>query len=848
MLRNSFYSNINNSHNSILTKKQKCQIDYEYDNKNLIKTKKDEFPLGIKQNYNKHIFPSNSVSSRKIILNNVLDTIINKNVSINKKNKFNRVLKTQNTTNNISPFTSKNSTQKKIQLINNDDINQYKSKSYNKKSNKTQKEMHSHLPSSGDFYTNNLIILNNINKQNYNSLKINDMPCTKNKSNNKRKFPSGYQILHRVDSENYSGKKLKTEKNNNIILKDAKIDMYININNNYIYQNVNIKQSKDKEIKDNYIDFNHNNKSKKKIVYLFNEAKKNQQSEKYSNKIKLHNKNEKLDNSKNNTKDSIKDEDLKSENDDSTLENLNNDIDEKNNILNQSTSTIMNTSLDKNQISFNQEKCICHYNNMKSISLYIQKYYQKYKKYPKTKLRFYKYGRLLGRGAFGKVNLSLHILTGRLVAIKSINKEKLQNERYLKKIKNETSIMKILSNSKNIVKFYETYETKKHICIVMEYICAGDLLSYLKKRTRLTEPAAKFIFKQIILALKYIHKNNIIHRDIKLDNILIDLDNNIKICDFGVSRIIAKNEIMNEQCGTLAYIAPEILLNQGYQGFGIDIWSSGILLYAMLNGGVPFKGSSASELKNIIIKGEFKEIKGVSYEANNIIKRLLCVDPNKRIIEDEILKHPWLNDMNFNFWTNHNLFTNAEYILLAKSNVDYRNISNKEDVIENFDINNIDTKEQINQNQSKSVILAPFNSSITDTNLDSSLDIFSDELIVMNHAIKFGGEVKDINRNYELNNNEDIDNGLVISPQNTNVKKIKEDKIFNEKKINTKSPVKGNGIKCENEETIIINENVINEVVLLGYDKYFIKNSLIKRQFNYATTCYQLIAKFANNK
>lgn len=96
----------------------------------------------------------------------------------------------------------------------------------------------------------------------------------------------------------------------------------------------------------------------------------------------------------------------------------------------------------------------------------------------------------------------------------------------------------------------------------MEYISCGDLLSFVKKRSKLTESMAKFIFKQIIEALNYVHAKGIVHRDIKLDNILIDLQNNIKICDFGVSRQIKKGDEMHDQCGTPAYIAPEILRNQ----------------------------------------------------------------------------------------------------------------------------------------------------------------------------------------------------------------------------------------------------------------------------------------------
>ena len=111
--------------------------------------------------------------------------------------------------------------------------------------------------------------------------------------------------------------------------------------------------------------------------------------------------------------------------------------------------------------------------------------------------------------------------------------------------------------------------------IVMENVSGGDLLSYVRKRTKLNEINAKYIFRQIIEALQFIHSQNIVHRDIKLDNILIDLSNIIKICDFGVSKYVKKGECMFDQCGTPAYIAPEILRNNGYEGFSVDFWSAG---------------------------------------------------------------------------------------------------------------------------------------------------------------------------------------------------------------------------------------------------------------------------------
>jgi len=120
--------------------------------------------------------------------------------------------------------------------------------------------------------------------------------------------------------------------------------------------------------------------------------------------------------------------------------------------------------------------------------------------------------------------------------------------------------IKIINNT--FIRIYETFETTKYIMIIMEYICGGDLLSFVQKRSKINELNAKLIFRQIIEALQYIHSQGIVHRDIKLDNILIDLNNNIKICDFGVSKQVRKGELLHDHCGTPAYISPEILKNQ----------------------------------------------------------------------------------------------------------------------------------------------------------------------------------------------------------------------------------------------------------------------------------------------
>jgi 5'-AMP-activated protein kinase, catalytic alpha subunit len=131
---------------------------------------------------------------------------------------------------------------------------------------------------------------------------------------------------------------------------------------------------------------------------------------------------------------------------------------------------------------------------------------------------------------------------------------------------------------------------------VIELCAGGDLLNYVRRRRRLKEDVAKAIFKQIIEGLSYCHSKQILHRDIKLDNILLDSKGEVKICDFGISKVVKKGEIMTEQCGTPAYIAPEFLRDKGYTGFAADIWSAGVVLYAMLYGTVPFKANNMSEL------------------------------------------------------------------------------------------------------------------------------------------------------------------------------------------------------------------------------------------------------------
>ena len=279
----------------------------------------------------------------------------------------------------------------------------------------------------------------------------------------------------------------------------------------------------------------------------------------------------------------------------------------------------------------------------KIVNCIIQSYQQN-RKYPDTDLTFYKFGRQLGRGAFGKVNLGVHILTGKTVAIKSFKLNDKEINSIRRRLHLETQLMKTL-NHLNVLKMYETFETTNYLMIVVEFISGGDLLSFLRKRNKVSEPIAKFLFKQLIEGLRYMHSQGIIHRDVKLDNILLDADSSIKLCDLGVSKLIKQGEIMTEQCGTPAYIAPEIISGEGYSGFGADMWSAGVVLYALLSGTMPFKANNMNDLQNLIISSNYSEIKEVSKDASNLINELLELDPKKRLTADQALKHPFFKDV-----------------------------------------------------------------------------------------------------------------------------------------------------------------------------------------------------------
>ena len=255
----------------------------------------------------------------------------------------------------------------------------------------------------------------------------------------------------------------------------------------------------------------------------------------------------------------------------------------------------------------------------------------------------YKFIKTIGEGTFGKVKLSIHLPTKEYVAIKILEKSRIHEKEELERVKKEIKYLKLL-NHPNIIQIYEVIENLKAFYIVMEYVTGGELFNYIVKHERLSEKEASFFLAQIIYGVKEIHKKKICHRDIKPENLLLTEKKIIKIIDFGLSN--EYTGLLNSQCGSPCYAAPEMIKGLKYDGLMVDLWSCGVILFAMLCGYLPFEDSDNNLLFRKIIQCKvifLSEDEAIlSRDAKDLIRRILNPDPSKRIKIDEVLNHPFL--------------------------------------------------------------------------------------------------------------------------------------------------------------------------------------------------------------
>uniref|UniRef100_A0A672PDH9 MAP/microtubule affinity-regulating kinase 3 n=1 Tax=Sinocyclocheilus grahami TaxID=75366 RepID=A0A672PDH9_SINGR len=253
----------------------------------------------------------------------------------------------------------------------------------------------------------------------------------------------------------------------------------------------------------------------------------------------------------------------------------------------------------------------------------------------------YRLLKTIGKGNFAKVKLARHILTGKEVAIKIIDKTQL-NQTSLQKLFREVRIMKTLHHP-NIVQLFEVIETEKTLYLVMEYASGGEVFDYLVSHGRMKEIEARAKFRQIVSAVHYCHQKNIVHRDLKAENLLLDADANIKIADFGFSNEFTLGNKLDTFCGSPPYAAPELFQGKKYDGPEVDIWSLGVILYTLVSGSLPFDGQNLKELRERVLRGKYRVPFYMSTDCEGILRRFLVLNPSKRCTLEQVMKDKWMN-------------------------------------------------------------------------------------------------------------------------------------------------------------------------------------------------------------
>lgn len=247
----------------------------------------------------------------------------------------------------------------------------------------------------------------------------------------------------------------------------------------------------------------------------------------------------------------------------------------------------------------------------------------------------------IGKGNFAKVKLAKHIPTNKEVAIKIIDKTAL-NPSSLKKLFREVTIMKMLDHP-NIVKLYEVIDSQRTLYLVMEYASGGEVFDYLVAHGRMREKEARAKFRQIVSAVQYCHQKQIIHRDLKAENLLLDSEMNIKIADFGFSNEFVPGQTLDTFCGSPPYAAPELFKGLRYEGPEVDIWSLGVILYTLVSGTLPFDGNNLKELRERVLRGKYRIPFYMSTDCENLLKKFLVLNPTKRASLETIMKDKWMN-------------------------------------------------------------------------------------------------------------------------------------------------------------------------------------------------------------
>ncbi|XP_050375058.1 CBL-interacting serine/threonine-protein kinase 21 isoform X2 [Argentina anserina] len=252
----------------------------------------------------------------------------------------------------------------------------------------------------------------------------------------------------------------------------------------------------------------------------------------------------------------------------------------------------------------------------------------------------YQLGRTIGEGTFAKVKLAFDSTNGKYVAIKILDKHMVMETKLMNQVQREIRTMKLLNHS-NIVRIHEVIGTKTKIYIAMEYVSGGQLSDKLLYAKTLSEGEARKLFQQLIDAVDYCHNKGVYHRDLKPENLLLTSNGNLKISDFGLSALRKPGDLLTTKCGSPSYVAPELLVNEAYDGAAADVWSCGVILFEILAGRLPFDDSSLINLYKKISRAEYTFPQWFTECQKKLISGIFDPNPKTRLTIPEIIENEW---------------------------------------------------------------------------------------------------------------------------------------------------------------------------------------------------------------
>lgn len=261
---------------------------------------------------------------------------------------------------------------------------------------------------------------------------------------------------------------------------------------------------------------------------------------------------------------------------------------------------------------------------------------------PAQRVGKYEIDKTIGRGSFSKVKIGIDTTTGTYVAVKVVDMHKVAAEGLEEQLKREIAVCKSLKHP-NLVATMDVFQTENNVFLVMELVKGGELFDKIVSAKRFNEDTARKYFQQLIKGVSYCHKMNIAHRDLKPENLLVTDDDQLKVTDFGLSRLYeqgVKKQMFTTICGTPHYLAPEVL-SGSYDGKKADVWACGIILYVMLAGAHPFDDRTVNGLFHKINNLQYIHPRYFSKDVSDLIHKILVVDPDKRATTDQIKNHPW---------------------------------------------------------------------------------------------------------------------------------------------------------------------------------------------------------------